>query len=90
MADFRESGVTKPFIEIGLDMSDVPVIAERKMDNKSDNRRRTAIKDAFETILENVEGKDYKRQGLLKTPTRAAEAMLFFTKGYEENLDGKV
>ncbi|XP_020912825.1 GTP cyclohydrolase 1 [Exaiptasia diaphana] len=83
----KESQEIKPFISIGLNMSDVPVIAERKMDSNSRNERRGAIRDAFETILENVEGKDYKRQGLLKTPSRAAEAMLFFTKGYEENLD---
>ena len=33
-------------------------------------------------------GEDTNRQGLLKTPERASKAMLFFTKGYEENLDG--
>jgi GTP cyclohydrolase I len=32
-------------------------------------------------------GEDTKRQGLLKTPERASKAMLYFTKGYEENLD---
>ena len=43
---------------------------------------------SFETILASVEGKNYKRPGLLKTPSRAAEAMMFFTKGYQENLKG--
>lgn len=33
---------------------------------------------------------DINRQGLLKTPIRAAKAMLYFTKGYEENFDGKL
>ena len=28
----------------------------------------------------------YERLGLLKTPKRAAEAMLFFTKGYEQSV----
>uniref|UniRef100_A0A915E9V5 GTP cyclohydrolase 1 n=1 Tax=Ditylenchus dipsaci TaxID=166011 RepID=A0A915E9V5_9BILA len=41
---------------------------------------------AYETIISHV-GEDVNRQGLLKTPTRAAKAMLFFTKGYEENFD---
>ena len=29
-------------------------------------------------------------EGLLKTPHRAAEAMLFFTKGYEQSIDDVV
>lgn len=43
---------------------------------------------AYQTIIRHV-GEDTERQGLAKTPERAAKAMLFFTKGYEQNLDGK-
>ncbi|EDO25857.1 predicted protein, partial [Nematostella vectensis] len=39
----------------------------------------------YETILSNI-GEDKDRQGLLKTPERAAKAMLYFTKGYEEKV----
>ncbi|VDN44608.1 unnamed protein product [Gongylonema pulchrum] len=44
---------------------------------------------AYETIIRHC-GEDSSRQGLLKTPGRAARAMLFFTKGYEDSLDGKL
>lgn len=40
---------------------------------------------ALRTVLECV-GEDPSREGLLQTPKRWAEAMMFFTKGYEENL----
>lgn len=40
---------------------------------------------AVRTILECV-GEDPDREGLLKTPERYARAMLFFTKGYMENV----
>ncbi|KAE9419415.1 hypothetical protein Angca_005028 [Angiostrongylus cantonensis] len=41
---------------------------------------------AYSTIISHV-GEDVKREGLLKTPERAAKAMLYFTKGYEQHLD---
>lgn len=43
------------------------------------------MSDAVRTILECV-GEDPDREGLLDTPERYAKAILFFTKGYEENL----
>lgn len=44
--------------------------------------------NAYKSIIKHV-GEDVERQGLVKTPQRAARAMLEFTKGYEMNLDGK-
>lgn len=40
------------------------------------------VKDSFESIIKNL-GEDTKREGILKTPERAAKAMQFLTSGYE-------
>lgn len=44
---------------------------------------------AYTTILRGL-GEDPQRQGLLKTPYRAATAMQFFTKGYQEKIIGEL
>lgn len=43
------------------------------------------IKDCYERILEEV-GEDPTREGLLKTPHRAAESMKFLTRGYHQDI----
>jgi GTP cyclohydrolase I len=47
--------------------------------------RLDKISGAVRTILECI-GEDPDREGLLGTPERYAKAMLFFTKGYQENV----
>jgi GTP cyclohydrolase I len=42
------------------------------------------IKSSYESILKNV-GEDTSRNGILKTPERAAKAMQFLTQGYNMN-----
>ncbi|KAJ6647266.1 GTP cyclohydrolase 1 [Pseudolycoriella hygida] len=41
---------------------------------------------SYRSLLSGL-GEDPDRQGLLKTPERAAKAMLFFTKGYDQSLE---
>ncbi|KAM7370625.1 hypothetical protein PAMP_010154 [Pampus punctatissimus] len=45
-----------------------------------------ALEGAYTSILREL-GEDTDRQGLLRTPLRAAKAMQFFTKGYHETID---
>lgn len=43
------------------------------------------LTESYRTILTSL-GEDPSREGLLKTPERAAKAMIYFTKGYEESV----
>lgn len=54
-----------------------------------DNSRVALLTDAYRSILTGI-GEDPNREGLLKTPERAANAMMYFTKGYTENVIGEV
>ncbi len=55
-------------------------------DGKIDNRRIEMLEDAFRSILEAI-GENPERQGLRRTPSRAAVALEFLTQGYRQDLD---
>ena len=42
------------------------------------------VQEHFSNIIEDI-GEDVSRDGLLKTPERAAKAMLFLTQGYKQD-----
>lgn len=44
------------------------------------------LEELFTKLLENL-GEDPKRQGLVRTPSRAAKAMQFLTSGYQQDID---
>lgn len=48
----------------------------------------TEMTACYKSILQNL-GEDPEREGLLKTPERASKALMFFTKGYSQNVQGK-
>ena len=44
------------------------------------------VKDHFSKIVGDI-GEDVTREGLIKTPERAAKAMLFLTQGYKQDAE---
>lgn len=51
-----------------------------------DSRNLELLEHSYRTLLEAI-GEDPHRQGLLRTPVRAAHALEFLTQGYRQNLD---
>ena len=47
------------------------------------------IANHYSGILEKI-GEDPSREGLLDTPMRAAKALMFFTKGYDDSIEKAV
>ncbi|KAK6481423.1 GTP cyclohydrolase 1 [Huso huso] len=58
---------------------------ERTRSIEDNEMNLPGIAAAYTSILRGL-GEDPLRQGLLKTPRRAATAMQFFTKGYQEKI----
>ena len=64
-------------------------IHEQKHETERNEKRDEAkLEKLYSNLLTSV-GEDVERQGLRKTPQRAAKALLFFTKGYDESVSGK-
>nr|XP_061807643.1 GTP cyclohydrolase 1-like [Nerophis lumbriciformis] len=79
------------FAELSVMKAAVASAAHRKLHEGSrkeaeDQCRLPALQAAYSSILREL-GEDTDRQGLLRTPLRAAKAMQFFTKGYHETVD---
>lgn len=72
-----------------FNMEDVPKLGRRPGDAISREEQEKNMEAAFGKILDSI-GEDQTRQGLLKTPSRAAKAILYFTKGYEETISGEI
>ena len=70
--------LTVPSIGVGT-------LARLEATPEQEKARLEKLSGAVRTILECI-GEDPNREGLLETPERYAKAMMYFTKGYEENL----
>ncbi|KFY05002.1 hypothetical protein V491_09218 [Pseudogymnoascus sp. VKM F-3775] len=69
----------------GLSKPSIGTVARLEESPEKALERQAKIAGAVRTILECI-GEDPNREGLLGTPDRYAKAMLFFTKGYQENI----
>ncbi|KAL1645688.1 GTP cyclohydrolase I [Diplodia intermedia] len=69
----------------GLSWPSLGTRERKEATDEQKDERLQKLSGAVRTILECL-GEDPNREGLLETPERYAKAMLFFTKGYEENL----
>jgi len=66
--------------------TETPARYSLRSDGKIDNQRIEALEEAYRNLLEAI-GEDPERQGLQRTPVRAARALEFLTQGYRQNLD---
>ena len=57
------------------------------MVHEEEQSRLADLSNAVRCMIKSV-GEDPDREGLLKTPERAAKAFMYFTKGYEEDVKG--
>jgi GTP cyclohydrolase I len=97
---FRKSGVSTPILENEpAATSESPLVPDPNglgwpakstinrlnatPEEKADRERRMAL--AIREILDCI-GEDPDREGLLRTPERYSQALLYMTKGYEERL----
>ena len=54
-----------------------------------DDERLASLTDAYRGIIADI-GEAPEREGLLRTPERAARALRFLTRGYDQNIDDVV
>lgn len=69
-------------------LSPSPRLDEQRRAEQKSTEALADLADCYRSILVGV-GEDPDRQGLQKTPERAARAMLYFTKGYDEKIEGE-
>lgn len=67
----------------------MPQTPEDAFSLEGNDSKVRALASAARTIIECI-GEDPDREGLRDTPVRYAKAMLYFTKGYQDNIEAIV
>ena len=84
--------ISEPSRQLKLSKFDTQGVNVTWKDHKEQQRAEAAISEvetAFSTIIDSVRDPNPERDGLKKTPRRAAKAFMYFTKGYEEDLQSQ-
>lgn len=83
------SGVTDDYSNIYIDGQHNSLRKEEQACNESAQADGLfQMEKSYKDILTEL-GEDVNREGLLRTPLRAAKAMQFLTKGYNESIKGE-
>lgn len=61
---------------------------DQTMDGHESDQKILQLTSIYRQLLSTID-EDVDRQGLRKTPERAAKAIWYFTKGYRQNLTGQ-
>jgi len=85
MDERSSTNCSTPVNSVVLSWPSKGTLVKASESEKEQQERLEKLAGAVKTMLECV-GEDPDREGLLKTPMRYAKAMLFFTKGYEQNI----
>lgn len=56
-------------------------------DHAPASQQKELLEEACRLMIKAI-GENPEREGLLSTPSRFAETILFFTKGYEQSIEG--
>lgn len=88
-ATSKSKGEVMPEFKRKRSNPDVYAEEARRALADDDEDRLEKMKDACTTLLQCL-GEDVEREGLLKTPKRMAEALLYCTRGYSQTLSSIV
>ena len=69
-----------------FDTQGVNVTWKNEEEEEKAEKTLSVLETSFSNIIHELGDPNPERQGLKKTPRRAAKALFYFTKGYEEDL----